>query len=203
MLILFSISTNTLQFSSLHHKLLYAFLGVEYNNVNYYSYSFSEKEFFYGPSAQFIKYTVTETTNEIVHKLNFPIEAGLQLFKNKWISPFVFAGVNVNYIIGGKFEDNSTTQDPFTREFKTTSNIVRILDKNDNYYLKNTIPKFQFGGGFYLKKYVAFKFSYRPNFSLVLLELPLYNDNVMWDCCFSNFYHVIRDEYLLSLLLYF
>lgn len=189
--------------TSLHYRFLYVFTGVEYNNINYYYNSFSEKGFFYGPTAEFIRYTATESSKEIVHKLNFPIEAGLQFFKDKLISPFVFAGVNINYIVGGKFEESSTTQDPFTREIKTMSNTIRILDKNDNYYTKNIIPKFQLGGGIYFKKYFAFKFSYRPGFFMSMNQLPSYDYNNGTQNCFVNYYRIIRDEYLFSLLFYF
>lgn len=185
------------------YKMLYSSVGVEFNTISTSYYYFRESGFKKtdaNQNIQMIRYYADNASSTSYSKLNIPVEAGIQIFKKYVISPFIFSGINLSYILSGKISRYESDQDMNTRIVTTTSSTINVLDKNDNYEFWGSRLKKQFiiGAGLQLKKHLVLKGSLRSNGYFNVSEKTVPND-LVWDC-FAGYWNALENkEYVLVL----
>ncbi|MCC7029635.1 MAG: outer membrane beta-barrel protein [Chitinophagaceae bacterium] len=184
---------------------LYSSVGLEYNKTGTYNYNFESREYYKGDdngNLHLKTYNDNSTSYSRISKLNLPLEFGFQVMKNYDLSPFVFSGVNLTYILKGKFHFIENKQDVYSEVTTTTVKEVSIYDRHDDYYSAGRRFNAQLiiGGGLKIKKHFSVRASIRSRNYIGVYE-NLYSRNFNSDR-FSAF-DITYKEYNLTCAYHF
>ena len=189
-----------------NYKLFYASLGVEYNRLKVSYYHFDEYGYYTldNHDERFVNKYYSESFKTYSYsKLNIPLELGIQFFKDKMFSPFVFGGVNMNYLLDGSIKTTTNNQDPQTKIITSTSNHIDAFNQHDDYELrgKRLRPQRLFGVGLQIKKHFSIKASIRSQIFIYLNEIP--KEPQYWNCFGGDYNMYQSKEYLLTFQYHF
>lgn len=191
--------------STLYYKLLYMSVGVEYNQLGATYYSFNERGYNSldaQNNVQVNKYFDASLTNYQYRKLNIPIALGIKILNKHSLSPFIYGGLNINYILNGNINTLESFQDAKTKEISTRETPIEVLDKNDGFELMGSRKRYQrmLGIGLHYKNHLSIKATVRSQLFLYVTEKS--EPNNQWDC-FAYIKDYSSREYLLTLQYHF
>ncbi len=187
-------------------KYLYSCVGLEFNQTGQSAYNFESREYYKQDGNGVLnmkRYYNSSSVYCSLSKLNVPIELGIQILRERDFSPFIFAGINFNYILKANFTKIDTTQDVFWETTDVKKISVNVYDQQDDYVgaQRGLRKQFILGAGLNFRKHLSLKVSRRSQNSIGVWEQ---NDpDIIWNCFGGHSFLFVYKEVLLTLSYHF